>query len=165
MGSALTLLQQVQGWLEATKSAPSLASGLDPALEEAAKNLVFARVGRVYDITLWVDQASTPALVTAAESMLIAAWIYYRQYSEVTAEDENKYAVRLEEMAENLVSGIESGIINLIDSDQKTVFEQPNNPDYIPSTLTSSGEVYDALGRTVGHMGSEDIKFRMGSRF
>jgi hypothetical protein len=161
MGTASTQLQQVQSWLESTKV--SLDS-VDPQLAETARALVFARVGRVYDTTLWVDQESTPLLVSDAIAMLIAAWTYDRQYAEVTSESENRYALKLENLAENLVSGIEAGNIDLDDANQAAAGESPEIPDYFPSQSSDGAEVYNGTGDQIGDIGDNDVKFTMSSR-
>ncbi len=161
MGSTFTMLEQVQQWLDTTKL--QLAE-VDPVLADTAQQQVFARVSRVYDITNWQDQTTIPALVQQAISLLIASWIYDRAYSEDAAE-ENKYALKLESMAEALIASIESGHISLLDANEATEELPPEQPVFVPNNDTGPAEIYDALGAKVGEMGSEDIKFRMGSRY
>jgi hypothetical protein len=168
MGSSSTLLQQTQQWLDTTKT--PIAS-LDPALVQTATTMVFSRVSRVYNTATWLsgspatpDQTLCPSLVQTAISLLIASWMYAKAYSEVTAEEENKYAARLEGMAEDLTAGIEGGIISLMDANPST-FIPADEPDYMPATSDNSAPVYDALGSQIGRDGSNDVKFTMSGRF
>lgn len=168
MGSSYTLTQQTQQWIDITKLE---IVTLDAQLVETATELVFARVSRVYATTNWLsgtplvpDQTNCPALVQKAISLLIAAWIYARAYSEVTAETENKYALRLEEMAEALTAGIEAGILYLTDAAVNT-FTPADQPAYEPSSATNVAPTYNAMGHIIGRIGSDDVKFRMSARY
>jgi len=169
MGSAYTLTEQVQEWIDSTKLN---ITTVDPILVETAQTMVFSRLVRVYPMaaTAWVDgggvisQTNAPALVQKAVSLLIASWVYGRAYAEVTAEDENKYALRLESMAEDIVAAIESGIITLIDVDP-TTYTPADEIDFMPGPTDGAAPIYNALGEQVGYQGSEDVKFRMATRF
>jgi hypothetical protein len=161
MGSSYTLLQQTQQWLDPNKL--TIVS-LDPALVETVHDMVFARASASYNVAGWTSQANTPSLIQKVESLLLASWYYAKAYSEVTADTENRYASRLEQMAEDLLSAIEAGMVDLLDADPAT-FTPANNPNFLPSESFNGSIVYDAGGNQVGYAGSEDIKFRMGSTF
>jgi len=161
MGSTFSMLEQVQQWIDTTKLP---LEEVDPVLLDSAQSQVFARVSRVYDSTNWVDQDTIPALVQQAMALLVASWIYDRAYSEDTSE-ENKYSLKLESMAEALIEGIESGTISLIDANEATMDIPPEQPIFLPNDTTGAAQLYSALGREIGDLGSEDIKFRMGSVF
>jgi hypothetical protein len=169
MGSSYSLTQQTQQWLDETK----LPIGtLDPVLVETATEMVFSRVSRVYDVTGWQNsgppiapnQSACPSLVQKAISLLLACWLYARAYSEVTDEEENKYAARLESMAEDLTAGIEGGIISLTDANPAT-FIPADEPDFMPAMADNAAPVVDALGYVVGREGSNQAKFTMSRRF
>lgn len=54
-------------------------------LEETGRDIVHGRIAATYDTTLWVDPASTPTLVTNIVGMMVAGWVYDRQFSEEAA--------------------------------------------------------------------------------
>ena len=159
-GSDYTMLQQVQSWIDTSKLT---LTSLDPVMEETAFDLIYSRVSRAYDISSWTSQATSPALIQKAASLLIASWVYERAYAEVTAGEDNKYAMRLEDMAETIIAGIESGLLTLLDAGSQTAL-LPDSPEYMPSSSDDSAPVYDALGNLVNWEGSNDVKFRMSQR-
>jgi len=161
MGSSYTLLQQTQPWLDPNKLT---ITTLDPAMVETSRDIIYARVSASYPTTGWTTQANTPSLIQKVQSMILASWYYAKAYSEVTADTENKYAMRLEQMAEDLLSAIEAGMVDLLDADPST-FVPANNPNFLPSDSFNGSQVYDAKGSVIGFSGDEDIKFRMGTRF
>jgi hypothetical protein len=149
---------QVQQWLETTKLG---VDQVDTDLEESASTYVFGRISDVTDSTSWVDAASTPALIRVIISMLVAAWMYERTYSESTS-DQPSWGQRLQRMVERILDGIANGTIGLIDDLNPMVTD---TIAFLPDDSTGSSTVYDALGRVVGQPGSEDIKFTMGTKF
>ena len=161
MGSSFTLLQQTQQWLDPDKLT---IVELNPALVETVHDMVFARASASYRVTGWTSQATTPSLIQKVESLLLASWYYAKAYSEVTASAENAYAKRLEQMAEDLLSAIESGMVDLLDADPST-YTPANNPNFLPSEQFNASQVYDGQGNAIGFIGSEDVKFRMGAIF
>lgn len=169
MGSSYTLTEQTQQWIDETK----LPIGtLDVGLIETATQMVMSRVSRVYNVTGWIDsgppmspdQEACPSLVQKVISLLIASWLYARAYSEASDEVENKYASRLESMAEDLTAGIEGGIISLTDANPVT-FIPADEPVYMPSVSDAAAPVYNGLGEQIGRDGSNDIKFTMAAKF
>jgi hypothetical protein len=51
-------------------------------LEETARDNVFARLATVYDVDGWSSPNQRPSLVTNILGLLIAGWVYDRQFSE-----------------------------------------------------------------------------------
>lgn len=153
-------LEEEQGWLESTKLQ---ITDVDAALQDAAVDLVFSALGSLYDTSLWLDPLSTPSLVRKIIAMLVAAWVYDRQYSEDAA-GQDQYADKLEKRAMMLLDGLTSGLLTLTDIDP--VLSDPTSPEFYPNDATGSAYIYDGLGVIVGNAaGSEDIKFRMGAIF
>lgn len=149
---------KVQQWLEATKLT---LSSIDPELAESAREVAFSTLVNSYDTTVWVDSDTTPKLVQSAISMLIAAWIYTRAYSEEGGEA--TYGNDLEQKAYALLNGIASGEISL--EEYPGVGATSETISFLPDDSTGSTEVYDGLGYLVGISGDEDIKTRIGMRF
>ena len=149
-------LAAVQGWLERTKlTIPQY----DPQLESTAANIAIGTLADVYDVTLWIDEASTPALVRDVIAMLVAAWTYNRAYSEEDP-DGSGYAMWLEAKAMALLAGIKDGTIDL--AEIPGVAASSGSISFLPNDLTGSSEVYDGTGVLIGLAGSQDRKFNMG---
>jgi hypothetical protein len=87
--------------------------------------------------------------------------MYNRAYSE-DAEQDNKYADKLETMANNILTGIAKGEFILTDYTGPTPGPPPDQPDFFPMDITGSAQTYDGMGNPIGAMGDEDIKFWMG---
>jgi len=145
---AVVTLAEVQAWLEETKMH---LDAFDPELEEAARVMVFGKVGTIYDTADWVDEDSTPALVRKVIAMYVAAWTYNRQYSEEDP-DGSGYAKWLMSMAEIALEGISSGNVDL-----------PEVPDS-EQVPTSSPSFYpdDTVGLLVPE---EAARFTIGKVF
>jgi hypothetical protein len=146
---ARVALGEVQGWLEPTKlTLTSLDTGLLNNLEEE----VLARLGSVYDTSLWIDSSTTPKLVRTIISKLYSSWHYDRQYSE-DQEEGNNYAHRLAQNAENLIRSIVAGQIIIPDEP----ISNPHQANFFPTNESSSkkptelnpefGGPYFSLGR------------------
>lgn len=153
------VLSQVQQWLETTKLR---LDSIDPALEKTARDQVFSMLSAVFTINTWVDNSTTPTLVSQAIAMLVAAWTYNRAYSEETTAG-NPYALWLEQKALALVDGIRDGSIDLIEVPGVGVEQAILS--FLPNDATGTNEVYDGVGNLIGLQGSEDRKFFMGTRW
>lgn len=104
-------LAEAQAWLETTKA--SLGSALDANMESSIASQVLSRVATSYDVSGWVNPATTPKLVRHIIGMKYASWFYNRQYSE--DDDVNEYALFLNAQAETLLEGIVSGTNDLVE--------------------------------------------------
>lgn len=155
---AVVSLAQVQQWLEQTKLALTV---VDAELEATAFTYVKSRLAADYDVTTWTNDTNSPSLVKQIVSMLIAAWLYQRAYSE-DASRSNWYGRWLESKAESLLDGLVKGEIDLTDVPGTITAA---GLAFYPTDLTGSSEIYDGNGVLVGVAGSEDIKFYMGARF
>src|SRR3954469_6932378 len=101
---------QAQAWFDKTNL--NVGSTLDLALLAEIETEVLARLGAAFDISTWVDNATTPRLVQTILSKMYAAWFYNRQYSEDVG-DANEYANKLVANAELLITGLINGTIDL----------------------------------------------------
>lgn len=77
-------------------------------LEETARDIVFGRLGVYYDTSTWADPASTPSMVMNILGMLVAGWVYDRQFSEEATEG-GSYGSRRVAEAYRLLEGVIAG--------------------------------------------------------
>lgn len=140
---------EVQAWLHLTRT---IVDGIDPKLEEAARARVFGRVSAEYDVSEWIDNASTPSMVKTVMAMFYAAWVYKATYAESMAVNSDNYGVKLEASANTLLEQIANNSVQLIDD--------PNNIPDTGGTIAfypTDVQEYDELG--------DEIKFHMGTVF
>jgi hypothetical protein len=144
-------VQEVKGWVETTKL-PITALDLNflPQLEAE----VFARLGTVYDTTVWLDPDTTPAIVRVCITKLYAAWIYDRAYSENQGVT-NDYAAMLRGNAEMLITGLIDGTIEI----PGVIPISSPNPAFYPNDASS------ALDPTVDDSSLGPARFSMGKVF
>jgi hypothetical protein len=153
-------IAEVQSWLDPGKL---LLPNNDPLPEEFNQaTIVLARLSQVYNTATWVDAATTPMLVRVIIAIRIAANRYNKSYSE-ESDAGNKYANKLERMAENLLQDLANGILQLTDAESTN--PSANNPIFYPDDLTGASQIVDAQGFIIGWEGSEDIKFTMADRY
>jgi hypothetical protein len=138
----------VQQWLEQTKLT---VAHVPDELDQTAKDITFGRVSQVYDVSTWVDAITTPSLILRIMSMFIAAWMYESQYSEDLPIDANNWGVKLENMANDLLTQIADKGILL--GDEPVPGGSLGAPVFYPTDVQDS----DGMG--------EDRKFAMGKVF
>jgi hypothetical protein len=115
----------------------------------------------------WLDSSNTPTLVQDLISMYVASWVWRRAYGDNVPEGTNSYADKIESWAESIITMVLGGTIDIGGVAAATT----SQPDYWPNEFTGSQQQLDAAGNSVGGSiydsseFSEDIKFRMGSRF
>jgi hypothetical protein len=142
---------EVKGWVETTKlPINQLDLNFLPQLEAE----VFARLGAVYDTTLWLDPTTTPAIVRVVITKLYAAWIYDRAYSENQGVT-NDYAAMLRSNAEMLITGLIDGTIEI---PGVTPTSSPD-PAFYPNDASS------ALAPTTDDPSLGPARFSMGKVF
>jgi hypothetical protein len=131
--------------------------------EPTFADMVFARLGQVYDTSTWLTTVTTPALVRRILAMLIAANRYNKKHSE-DEDSGNKYAYKLENRAWDLVKLIIDDQAVLYDASLLEIAEL-NDPKFWPTDTSNASEVRDALGYLFASQGNDDIKFRMSASF
>lgn len=77
-------------------------------LEETARDIVFGKLALYYDTPTWTTPATTPSMVNNILGLLVAGWVYDRQFSEEAAEG-GSYGSRRVEEAYRLLEGILAG--------------------------------------------------------
>lgn len=139
----------VQTWLETTKlDIVTVEDGLD----SAAYLRVASALSDRYDISSWLDAASTPELVRQVMAMYYAAWYYRRTYSEDTDESPT-YADWLEGLADTLLAGLADGSVDI--PGLTPITEDEGEPDFYPRDIN-----YDTHGNRV-----DDAVFQMSQVF
>lgn len=111
--ATLVTEELVQQWFEETKLH---VERVPDELDQTARDVVFGRVSQVYDVSTWVDSVTTPSLIQRICSMLIAAWMYERQYSEDLPIDATNWGVKLETWANSLMQQIVDKVLLLPDT-------------------------------------------------
>jgi hypothetical protein len=147
---------QVNAWLASTKYH---VDALEDELEAAVVGSSFAAVSTRYDTSEWLDDVTTPSLMTVAMSMLYAAWWLQRQISEDELTDQS-YPIRLEERAMTLLTGIADATIDLPGVDPDPDLTAGRGPLFYPndaSTALWEDDPLDPLG--------SPRAFTMGSAF
>lgn len=115
-------LAEAQAWLECTKLS---LTHLDTSMESQIAAQVLARVVSAYptDVVTWVDATTTPRLIRSVIAMLYAGWFYDKTYSENP--EENSYADRLREQANNLIESIIAGTTDLVEVETPSSLGRP----------------------------------------
>jgi hypothetical protein len=127
---------------------------LDTELESGLATQVLGRVSQVYTTTGWVDASSTPSLIRKIIAMLYTGWYFERTYSE--DENINNYGTMLIAKAEEIILGIISGAIILIDAPIGTDTGL-SQPAFYPNDASS------ALTPTIDDSSLGPAKFTMGT--
>jgi hypothetical protein len=104
---ARIVVADAQAWLDGTKLT---LSALEPALLQQVESQVVSSLDSSFDVTTWVDDTNTPAIVKTIIAMNYVAWLYDRQYSE-DQEQGNDYAALLRAQSASLQQGLIDGSI------------------------------------------------------
>lgn len=139
--------QQVQQWLGSYKIT---IDDVDDELENTAKTQVFSALSSRYSTSEWVSYATTPKLVQQVISMLIAAWLYARIYSEDDVSI-SSYATSLEARANALLQSIANGQMLL--AEVEAVVKTTDGPSFYPMDNSVEDDGYTPVGPKFG-MGS-----------
>jgi len=102
-----------------------LESEREPALEDTAKEIVFSKLGSRYSVDEWLGPQSTPNLIRSIMGMIVAGYIYDRQYGEDA--DGESYGSRLIQQAYDLLRGLVEGSLSLGD---ETPLVSAGSPSY-----------------------------------
>jgi hypothetical protein len=140
----------VSQWLESTKLN---ITTLDTQFEATAFEVVASKLSVRYNTALWTSTANTPSLVKKIIGMMVAGYTYNRQYSE--NEDLDKYGFWLLNYADNLITGLATGVIDLVDTGQGLVDTSrqpfsfpvfwPNDQSTLAADAASGGDPRDPL--------------------
>lgn len=86
-------------------------------LEETARDNVFAKLAIVFDTSTWSDPSQRPSLITNILGLMVAGWVYDRQFSEETTEG-SSYGQRRVREAWALINELVEGTLVLDDVDR-----------------------------------------------
>lgn len=127
---ARILVQDAQAWLDDTKLTLTV---LEPALLGQVEAQVVGSLDNAFDITTWVDDTNTPAIVKTIIAMNYVAWLYDRSYSE-DQENGNDYAALLRAQAAALQAGLIDGSIVIPGQEAENV----GQPAFFPTDESSA---------------------------
>jgi hypothetical protein len=147
---ARILLADAQAWAEGTKMS---LGALDAALLAQVESQVVAELDSSFDVTTWVNDTNTPAIVKSVIAMLYVSWVYDRQYSE-DQEQGNDYAALLRGQAASLISGLKDG--SIIIPGQSPDTGPSDTPVFFPTDASSAlpaTPLQPELGPASFHMG------------
>ncbi|SRR5712691_2817715 len=122
-------IDDVKAWVEDSKLRPQ-ALDLDhlSQLEEE----ILARIGGIYDTTVWLDKSTTPRLIQVIIAKTYTSWLYNKFYSENQGIS-NSYARMILNNAETLIAGILDGTIEV----PGVVPSNPVGASFYPNDLSS----------------------------
>jgi len=126
---ARIVVADAQAWLDGTKL--TIAT-LEPALLAQVESQIVSSLDNAFDITGWVDDTTTPAIVKTIIAMNYVAWLYDRSYSE-DQEQGNDYAALLRAQAAALLAGLVDG--SIVIPGQET--ENIGTPEFFPTDASS----------------------------
>lgn len=110
---------------------PSQGSSTDHSkvldLEESARDIVLAKLSYHIDTSNWFSVIDPPDLVINIMGMLVAGWVYDRQFAEESTEGAT-YGKHKEAEAYRLLEGILNGLYKV----QGAIYL--DDPDRLPST-------------------------------
>jgi hypothetical protein len=132
-------------------------------MHDSAREMAFSRAARVVSTATWTDTTTTPKLIRTIISMMYAAAYIRKSYSEALGSEVPSYAVWLEKTANDTLTGIISGDITLLELGSPV--GSTSGPSFFPNDESNSLPVYNAQGDEVGVAGSNDAKFRMGTKW
>ena len=136
---ARILVADAQAWLDGTKLT---ISTLESALLAQVESQVVSSLDSSFDITGWVNDTNTPAIVKTIIAMNYVAWLYDRSYSE-DQEQGNDYAALLRAQAAALQQGLIDG--SIVIPDQPADTGPSDTPLFYPNDESSSLEPTDLL--------------------
>jgi hypothetical protein len=156
-------VQEANAFLESTKLS---VSAVEAELADQMALQVLPRLAAVYDTSTWVDDTTTPELVSSLIAMLYVATVYDRTYSDNTDPSLSNYARSLRRIVEANIDGLLNGTIVL--PEQPDVADGVGTPLFFPndtsSMLNRAAECEGGMG-TLDDPANTDASFSMGSVF
>ncbi|SRR6266487_3629 len=144
-------VDDVKAWVESTKLNPQ---ALDLDQLSQIEEEIFARINSIYDVSGWIDRASTPRLIQVIIAKSYTGWLYDKFYSE-NQSDSNHYASLIKMNAETLILGILDGTIEI----PGVIASNPASASFYPNDASS------ALIPTDQDMSLGPAKFSLGKVF
>ncbi len=129
----LISIDDVQSWF--TESRLLLDADDLLAEETDVSNEVKSTVASRYDVSVWVDRATTPTLIRSVISCRVAAIRYRKTYADQL--DEENYAVWLDNWFTTTLEGIVNGQIQLLDATDLDAALASSGPKFFPTDISS----------------------------
>lgn len=153
----------VQAWCESTKLG---VAELDVVLDGQIETQVLAVLEAGFNVSTWLDQNSTPAIIKSILAMKYASVLYDRQYSEDT-DTSSPWSAKLDLMAQDLIDGILSGSVAidgyLLDTSHSSPESYPTDTSSLNNPQSGWNVQYGEWQRGDPSLGPP--KFSMGTRF
>lgn len=108
----LVSTEDLKAWFSETKISVPLSLTNDALLDQI-QGEVIGQLGSRYSTESWLSPETTPALVRKIIAMRFTGWTYLRVFSE--EDTENAYGMRLLLEADDLLVGLVSGSLPLIE--------------------------------------------------
>lgn len=143
---------EANAWLEPTKLT---LTAIEAELDTQISVQILNRLSPVFNISTWVNNASTPRLVRSIMAMYYVAWVYDRTYADDG--ESNDYAKLLRSTADANISGLLSGSIIL--PEDPSANTDNSAPSFFPNDASS------ALEPTVEEPSNGPPAFMMGTVF
>lgn len=86
-------------------------------LEETARDNVFAKLAVVFDTSTWMEPSQRPSLINNILGLMVAGWVYDRQFSEESTEG-SSYGHRRVQEAWDLIDALIEGTLVIDDVDR-----------------------------------------------
>lgn len=125
---AYTTTQKVQQWCQASKYTVDTIP--DEFVEEAV-DTCFSRLGRRYDTTPWLNEATTPSLVLNLITMLVASYVLRKAFAE--DEGAHEYPDWLEGRVLTMLEGISDGLLEIPGTDPDPESAVEGVPAFFPT--------------------------------
>jgi hypothetical protein len=131
---ALITVDDVQSWFTENRLQLDITDELVEEPNISAE--VLGTVSSRYDVSTWTTYGTTPDLIRSVISARVAAVRYRKHYADQA--DELFYADWLDEWATNLLDGIVSGTVELLDvtDEETTAAQTAAGPSFVPNDLT-----------------------------
>ncbi len=124
--------QNVQAWLQSDKYPLTV---VDADFERTARTMIFGKLAQRYDTSLWLDVATTPALVISTMAM----WVAAAELRQVVSEEDGlaSHAEWLENRVTVICDDIVSGSIDL-GIVEDTTSSLGGGPEFHPTDATTA---------------------------
>lgn len=111
-------------------------------LEETARDIVFSKLATEYDVSDWSNgPTSPPSLVRNILGLLVAGWVYDRQFSEETTEGQS-YGQRRVREAYALLDELLDGVLVLDGVDRLDADAEPDASILETAPVFTMGEQF-----------------------
>ena len=126
-------ISDIQAWLNKTRYR---VSSIDDSVYDEAVGVVFGKVSRRYDVSLWIDENTAPSLIKSAIAMHYAGTYIRRAGSE--EDGLVGYADWLQERVKKVCSGIVDGSVSLVGVKEDPTSVLSSGPTFGPTNKSTN---------------------------